>query len=337
MLGNAPGVSNARDACSHRRLAAARCGSRRTGRSRRTRPRRSGHRAAVLAPSCRRPPAPAAASPPRPRARAVEPGRRGARLRRGREHGAEDQVVEPPSAAARAASSRRVHRAADEEAGGATIAAHARRRHRIAAQVHAVRAGGQRDVDAIVDEDARACAAHRRRRSARPAASARAPSRSRSRTWTRCTPARAAARHALDQRLFAASGHRAAARSVIMQMTGRHVSLRPTCDERPIDEGGVAIDVARDEQRERARRCPPAMLTTPRPETAPRTKLLVMSACTQRQRLGEVVAVPVRRPRHDDQHEADLEEERDQQQPPHAPWLPAWARDSCSMRWRTSR
>src|SRR5262245_47406916 len=58
----------------------------------------------------------------------------------------------------------------------------------------------------------------------------------------------------------------------------------------------------------------------------------------ERHRGGKVVPVPERGPRNDEQRDAELEEERDDEQPLHERWLSAcWARDRYMMRVLTSR
>ena len=79
------------------------------------------------------------------------------RLRRGREHGARDQIVHvraPPAPASAAPWTDRPMRKPGrrERPRGAG-------RHRVAPQVHARRAAGQRDVEPVVHDDARAGAA----------------------------------------------------------------------------------------------------------------------------------------------------------------------------------
>ena len=138
--------------------------------------------------------------------------------------------------------------------------------------------------------------------------------------------------HALDERLFPVAIEPQAIRNHADD--GPHVSLRPRATGR--SRGGGPFHMARDEDREEL---DDARRNVDHAESGHRAADVVVrdDRIHQWQRLGEVIAVPERRPGYDDQHEANLEEQRHQQQPAHAPRLPAWMRESCTTRWRTSR
>ena len=80
-------------------------------------------------------------------------------LRRALEDGAEDQVIDPSCLRCRDSIPNAMDRAADEKR-RRNARADARRRDRISAEMHAVGTGRQRDVETIVDHDARPGAAY---------------------------------------------------------------------------------------------------------------------------------------------------------------------------------
>ena len=260
-------------------------------------PGRAGGRHLAAGYRASRPPPPAPARAPRPPRRPAPTGppARGPASTAVAKDGAEDQVIEAAAAPASTASSRACTERPIRNPGGAQRP-HARRRHRFGPQVHAVRAGGQRHVEAVVhDARGRACRARPRHTGATSAVSG-APSRSRSRTCTRWTPARAA--HATrSTSAVGAAGPRA--RSVIRQITGVTAGSRPAVGRRrqastpaptarparedlgDLADGGQHVDdakpgdgaadvVAGEQRREAAARparrsCGPSTRTTARP------------------------------------------------------------------------
>ena len=88
-----------------------------------------------------------------------ETGRTAARLRRALEDGAEDEVIDPSCLRGRNSIRNAVDGAADEKRRRNTRA-NAGRRERISAEMHAVGTGRERDVETIVDQDARRRAAY---------------------------------------------------------------------------------------------------------------------------------------------------------------------------------
>ena len=234
-----------------------------------------------LASTCRPPPAPAAALPPTTSASACTPAGALTRLGRGGKHRAEQQIVQ---AAVRGDARRPRPPCTDRPIRnpiGASVLAR-ERRHRVAAQVHAVGAGRQRHVESIVDEHSRAGAPDGRRRIASrgatdlaPPCRARGPARDPRRP--RPPPRRAAT--------SASSRPLNRRRSVIMHTTGRTRPSLFRSGARLIETMGSGTwRVVRNDQISTR---PASRFTRPRPDTAPRTKSLVSNgsitgrACTK--------------------------------------------------------